>query len=112
MLVMRDEWWQICLASVLLGIGIGIAYAAMPALIMGAVPVTETAAANGLNALMRSVGTSLSAAVVGTVLAHQTIKLGDVVLPSDHGFTIAILISLAASGLALALTLLIPRRVA
>jgi MFS family permease len=110
MLLMREEWWQICLASVLLGIGIGIAYAAMPALIMGAVPVTETAAANGLNALMRSVGTSLSAAVVGTVLAHQTVKLGDVVLPSDHGFTIAILISLAASGLALALTLLIPRR--
>jgi len=112
MLLMRDQWWQISVAAVLLGIGIGIAYAAMPALIMGAVPVTETAAANGLNALMRSVGTSLSAAVVGTVLAHQTIKLGDVVLPSEHGFTIAILISLAASALALALTLLIPRRVA
>lgn len=110
MLVMRDEWWQICLASVLLGIGIGIAYAAMPALIMGAVPVTETAAANGLNALMRSVGTSLSAAVVGTVLAHQTIRLGDAVLPSDRGFTIAILISLAASVVALVLALLIPAR--
>ncbi len=110
MLLMREEWWQICLASVLLGIGIGIAYAAMPALIMGAVPITETAAANGLNALMRSVGTSLSAAVVGTVLAHQTMKLGAIVLPSERGFTIAILISLAASALALVLTLAIPAR--
>jgi MFS family permease len=109
MLLMRDDWWQICLASVLLGIGIGIAYAAMPALIMGAVPVTETAAANGLNALMRSVGTSLSAAVVGTVLAHETIKLGTITYPSDHGFLIAILISLGASAVALALALAIPR---
>jgi len=110
MLVMRDQWWQICLASVLLGIGIGIAYAAMPALIMGAVPITETAAANGLNALMRSVGTSLSAAVVGTVLAHQTIDVGGRLLPSNHGFTIAILISLAASAVALGLALAIPAR--
>ncbi|MCZ4500898.1 MAG: putative Multidrug resistance transporter, partial [Marmoricola sp.] len=109
-LLLRDEWWQICLASVLLGIGIGIAYAAMPALIMGAVPITETAAANGLNALMRSVGTSLSAAVVGTVLAHETIRLGSAVLPSDRGFTIAILISLGASAVALALALAIPSR--
>jgi len=110
MLVMRDEWWQICFGSVLLGIGVGIAYAAMPALIMGAVPVTETAAANGLNALMRSVGTSLSAAVVGTVLAHQTIDVGGRALPSNHGFTIAILISLAASAVALGLALAIPAR--
>lgn len=110
MLVMRDMWWQICLASVLLGIGIGIAYAAMPALIMGAVPITETAAANGLNALMRSVGTSLSAAVVAAVLASNTVTVGGRSFPSDHGFLLAILISLAAAGVALALSLAIPAR--
>jgi MFS family permease len=110
LLFFRDAWWQVGIVSVLLGVGVGIAYAAMPALIMGAVPVTETAAANGLNALMRSVGTSLSAAVVGTVLAHQTIDLGGHALPSDRGFTIAILISLAASAVALALALAIPAR--
>lgn len=112
MLFLHDQWWQVCIASVLLGIGIGIAYAAMPALIMGAVPVTETAAANGLNALMRSVGTSLSAAVVGTVLAHETIDVGGFTFPSEHGFTLAILISLAAAGLALLLCWAIPARAA
>ncbi len=112
MLFLRDEWWQVCLATALLGIGIGIAYAAMPALIMGAVDVTETAAANGLNALMRSVGTSLSSAVVGTVLAHATIRVGSQILPSDRGFTIAFLISLAAAGGALLLALAIPKRTA
>lgn len=110
LLFLRAEWWQISLAGVITSAGVGVAYAAMPALIMGAVPVTETAAANGLNALMRSVGTSLSAAVVGTVLAHQTTDLGSVVLPSERGFTIAILISLAASAVALLLTLAIPAR--
>lgn len=110
LLLMRDDWWQVCLASVFTGIGIGIAYAAMPALIMGAVPITETAAANGLNALMRSVGTSLSAAVVSVVLAHHRIQLGPVSLPSDHGFTLAILISLTAALVALALSFAIPVR--
>ncbi|RNL60449.1 MFS transporter [Nocardioides marmoriginsengisoli] len=110
LLFLRAEWWQISIAGAITSAGVGVAYAAMPALIMGAVPVHETAAANGLNALMRSVGTSLSAAVVGTVLAHQTVRLGAIELPSERGFTIVVLISLAASAVALALTLAIPRR--
>jgi len=109
-LTLRDEWWQIVLATALLGVGIGIAYAAMPALIMGAVPVTETAAANGLNALMRSVGTSLSSAVVATVLARETLEVGGTTFPTNHSFTLAFLISLAASVVALGLALAIPAR--
>jgi MFS family permease len=107
-LFMHDEWWQIGLAASLLGIGIGIAYAAMPALIMGAVPVTETAAANGLNALMRSVGTSLSSAVVATVLAQGVVKVGGIAYPTNHAFVIAFLISLGATVAALLLALAIP----
>jgi hypothetical protein len=107
---LRDQWWEISLATALIGAGIGIAYAAMPALIMGAVPITETAAANGLNALMRSVGTSLSSAVVSVVLAHQRMRLGDVVLPSAHGFTLALLISIGAAALAFSLSRAIPRQ--
>lgn len=36
----------------------------------GALDPSQTAAANGLNSLMRSIGTSVSSAVIGTVLAH------------------------------------------
>lgn len=110
LLFLRAEWWQISLAGIITSAGVGVAYAAMPALIMGAVAIKETAAANGLNALMRSVGTSLSAAVVGTVLAHQTVSLGGVELPSEQGLTLAILISLGASAVALLLTRAIPVR--
>jgi hypothetical protein len=81
----------------------------MPALIMGAVPITETAAANGLNSLMRSVGTSLSSAVVSVVLAHHVVTAGGAVLPSRHGFTLALLISVGAAVVALLLALAIPR---
>lgn len=110
LLFFRAEWWQVSLAGIVTSAGVGVAYAAMPALIMGAVAIKETAAANGLNALMRSVGTSLSAAVIGTVLAHETVGLGGVELPSGRGLTLAILISLAASAVALLLTLAIPRK--
>lgn len=108
-LFLRAEAWQISLATVFIGAGIGIAYAAMPALIMGAVPITETAAANGLNALMRSMGTSLSSAVISVVLAHEVVRLGSVELPSTHGFTLALLISIGAAVVALAFSLAIPR---
>jgi MFS family permease len=109
-LVLRDSAWQLTAATIVIGAGVGIAYAAMPALIMGAVPLTETAAANGLNSLMRSVGTALSSAVVSVVLAHEVVRLGPAVLPSYHGFTLALWISVAAAVVALVLTALIPGR--
>jgi MFS family permease len=108
--LLRDSWWELSVATMFVGAGIGIAYAAMPALIMGAVPVSETAAANGLNALMRSLGTSLCSAVVGAVLAHQTMRLGPAVLPSDHGFTVVLLVCIGAAVVALLFALLVPRR--
>ncbi|WP_435828062.1 MFS transporter [Nocardia testacea] len=107
---MMDTVWQIMFASILVAGGVGLAYAAMPALIIGAVPITETAAANGLNALMRSVGTSTSAAVMSAVLANMTITLGTRQLPSRDAFQTAFLISVTAAGIAIALTALIPLR--
>lgn len=108
-LFLRTEPWQVVMVTMLISAGVGMGYAALPALIMGAVPVTETGAANGLNALMRSVGTSLSAAVIGVVLAEMTLDLGGRSLPTNDGFTVVILISLVASIASLAMTFFIPR---
>ena len=107
---MTHSVWQIVLATCVISAGIGFAYAAMPALIMSAVPVSETAAANGLNTLMRSIGTSTSSAVVGVVLAHLTIRYGPVVLPSLNGFRVAFGISGAAAVVAVLIALFIPGR--
>jgi MFS family permease len=47
--VFLGQVWQIVLLASAIGLGIALAYAAMPSLIMAAVPSTETAAANGLS---------------------------------------------------------------
>ena len=64
--------WQTVVIAVVVGAGIGLAYSSLPALIIGAVDPSETGAANGLNTLMRSIGTSVSSAVIGMVLAHMS----------------------------------------
>ncbi|MGW0246178.1 MFS transporter [Nocardia goodfellowii] len=78
--------------SCLVQSGIGLAYGAMPTLIMSAVPDSETASANSFNTLMRSIGTSLAAAVVGVVLAQLSVRLNDVTLPSEDAFRLALVI--------------------
>lgn len=87
-----------------ISVGAGLAYSAMPALIMAAVPQTETAAANGFNSLMRSLGTSTSSAVLGVVLANMTITFGGVEVPSRAGLSTGFLIG---SGTALAAALIV-----
>ncbi|MEN3121523.1 MFS transporter [Janibacter terrae] len=59
----------VVLGTITVTIGTALAYSALPTLIMRSVPVTETAAANGLNTLLRSVGTSSASAVTAAVLA-------------------------------------------
>ncbi|HVW41448.1 MAG TPA: MFS transporter [Amycolatopsis sp.] len=109
--VLLHSAWEIALFSAICGTGAGLAYSALPALIIDAVPETETAAANGLNTLMRSIGTSSSSAVVGMVLAHMTTSLGPVSVPSLNGFRAAFLIGCGACVVAAIVAMFIPARV-
>nr|WP_312870856.1 MFS transporter [Gordonia asplenii] len=105
-------WWMMLVVSLLIGAGLGIAYSAMPALIMRAVRVERTGEANGLNALMRIVGTSSSAAVTGMILSASMVGVatpqGALSVPSESGYLWASGISLVASAAAVALALAIP----
>jgi MFS family permease len=105
--LMGHPWGVMIFAGVVSG-GIGLAYAAMPALIMGAVPVAETGAANGLNSLMRSLGTSCASAVIGVILAHMTTPLGGVPVPSEDGFRVGFVVGAAMAVAAALVTLAIP----
>lgn len=60
---------EVVVMSALVSLGTAFAFAAMPMLIMRSVPITETAAANGLNTLVRSIGTSTSSAIIAALLA-------------------------------------------
>ncbi|MGW3650470.1 MFS transporter [Streptomyces sp. NPDC000878] len=102
--------WQLIVVSAVIGAGIGFAFGSMPALIMAAVPQSETASANGLNALMRAIGTSVASAVLGVVLAHMTTDFGGYPLPSEAGFRTAMAIGGCAAIGALVLTAFLPGR--
>lgn len=100
--------WQTVLIAVVLGAGIGLAYSSLPALIIGAVDPSETGAANGLNTLMRSIGTSVSSAVIGMVLANTSVRMGSVQVPSMEGFRISFLIATGAVLIGLVLAAFLP----
>lgn len=102
---------EIVVGSTLVSLGTALAFAAMPTLIMGAVPITETAAANGLNALVRAIGTSIGSTVVAAFLAASTFvsAAGDV-YPTEAAFEHVLWFGAAASAIGAALTFLIPAR--
>ncbi|MCF3119752.1 MFS transporter [Streptomyces arenae] len=100
--------WQTVIIAVVLGAGIGLAYSSLPALIIGSVDPSETGAANGLNTLMRSIGTSVSSAVIGMVLANTADHVGSVAVPTMHGFRVSFLIATGAVAVGLLFALLLP----
>ncbi|NKQ28497.1 MFS transporter [Streptomyces galbus] len=108
--VLMAEVWHLVLVSCVIGAGIGFAYGAMPALIMGAVDASETAAANSLNTLMRSIGTAVASAVAGVVLARMTTPFGSLALPSRDGFRTVMAIGSGAAVLALVVAAFLPGR--
>lgn len=104
-LFLSSEVWHIVVANCIIGVGIAFSFAAMPMIIMGAVPVHETGVSNGLNALFRSVGTSSASAAMGGVLAAMSTEAG----PTSEAFALCFWISLVAAVVATALSLLVPR---
>ncbi|MFG2028748.1 MFS transporter [Streptomyces sp. NPDC048825] len=108
--VLMSEVWHIVLVACIIGGGVGFAYGAMPALIMGAVPASETAAANSLNTLMRSMGTSFASALAGVILAQMTTDFGGFPLPSENGFKVVMALGAGAALLAFFFASFIPRQ--
>ncbi|MCT9139476.1 MFS transporter [Streptomyces violarus] len=109
-IALMSEVWHIVLVACVIGGGVGFAYGAMPALIMGAVPASETAAANSLNTLMRSMGTSFASALAGVILAQMTTGFGGHALPSENGFKTVMALGSGAALLAFFLASFLPRR--
>lgn len=109
-LFLMDAPWQLLVASCVACAGVGIGYAAMPTLILDAVPVREAASAVGLNALMRSVGTTLAAAVMGTILTSRTQSLGGFEVPTLGAFQLCFVAGAIAAFAGVAITATIPRR--
>jgi MFS family permease len=100
---------QVVLCATIAGFGVGLAFASTAMLITAAVPMSETAAANGINQLVRMCGQAAGSAVAGAVLATMTMPFGRDEVPSLEGIRTAMLLAAAASGLAALSMALIPR---
>ncbi|TWG07447.1 MFS transporter [Saccharopolyspora dendranthemae] len=68
-------------------IGGALAYGALPALIMRSVPTTETAAANALNSLARSIGTSACSAIVVALTTGSLVHVAGGTYPSINAYS-------------------------
>lgn len=101
----RTELWQVVLVMAVAGLWVG---AAFPALVISAVPSSETGSAMSLNQVLRYVGFAIGSALTATILAGATPQ--GAAAPSSSGYS-----SLAVLGFAVCLLtavvawLLIPR---
>ncbi|TDW87575.1 MFS transporter [Kribbella pratensis] len=100
----------IVIGATVVSAGTAVAYSALPALIMHAVPVTETAAANGLNTLMRTIGQAICSTIVASVLAGVTISSGGRVAPALSAYLIVFVIAGISALVAAGLVMFIPAR--
>ena len=110
--VLMDAPWQLALASCVCSAGVGIGYAAMPSLILENVPESEAGSGVGVNSLMRSIGTTISGAVMAAVLTGNTMQLapGTPEIPTENAFHLCFAIGAVAAVLGALISLTIPAR--
>ncbi len=101
----HDEPGTVLLASALLGLGVGAAFAAMAGLIADNVDPREMGVAAGMNTVVRMIGGVIGGQVGAALLTARTI--GDSSVPAESAFTITFALSavtaLIAAGIAVSI---------
>jgi MFS family permease len=100
--------YDMLITATLLGIGIGLAFAALGNLIVQAVPPTQTGVASGMNTVMRTLGGALGGQLSATFIADNTLHG----LPTVTGFTDTYLMATAVLVVCVLAALLVPARTA
>ncbi len=98
--------YEMLITATLLGIGIGLAFAALGNLIVQAVPPTQTGVASGMNTVMRTLGGALGGQLSATFIAGNTAHG----LPAITGFTDTYVMATAFLVVCVLAGLLVPSR--
>lgn len=69
--VAHDRAWQVIAATVLANAYISLAYGALPALVVQEVDAGETGVATSMNAIARTIGSSVAAAIVAVLISRS-----------------------------------------
>jgi MFS family permease len=104
--VAHDQEWQIYVASGILGIGIGLAFASLANLIVEAVRPDQTGVATGMNTVMRSLGGSVGSQIGASVIAGTVVGTA---LPTEQGFELAFILAAGVCFLGALASLAVPR---
>jgi MFS family permease len=102
------DLWLIILGATVVASGTAMCYSSLPMLVIRAIPAAQTAAANGINALMRTIGQAVCSAVVAAVLTSYTITVGGHTLPALHAYMVVFVIAALVACCALVACLCIP----
>ena len=96
--VAHDAQWQILLAMIVLGVGFGLSFASMSTLVVVAVPPEQTGVASGMNANVRTIGGSIGAAVMSSIVTSG-VRAGSYPRGSGytHGFALLTVAAIAAT---------------
>ncbi len=97
--------YDMLISAALMGIGIGLAFAALGNLIVQAVPPQQTGVATGMNTVMRTLGGALGGTIVATLVSDNTAPNG---LPTVTGFTLSFALEAAFLVIAFVAALLVP----
>lgn len=101
--------WEMLVSAALLGVGIGLAFAALGNLIVQAVPSSQTGVASGMNTVMRTLGGALGGQLSATFIAGNIAADG---LPTVTGFTESFLMATGFLALCFLTGLLVPKMLA
>jgi EmrB/QacA subfamily drug resistance transporter len=71
--IAHEDPFDMLVSAALLGIGIGLAFAALGNLIVQAVPPEQTGAAGGMNTVMRTIGGALGGQLAATFIERHTV---------------------------------------
>jgi len=96
--IAHGELWQVVVSGLLTGAGIGLAFAAMSNAIIESVPAEQTGEASGVNAIARTIGSSIGTAVIAALISSHSTPQG---LPADDAFTIGFWVCAAVAVLAI-----------
>jgi EmrB/QacA subfamily drug resistance transporter len=81
--------YDMLISAALLGIGIGLAFAALGNLIVQAVPPSQTGVATGMNTVMRTLGGALGGQLAATFISNNTAHGFPTVTGFDDSFVMA-----------------------
>jgi MFS family permease len=104
----RSQLWLLFVVMAVAGLGVACCFAALPGLVVAAVPASETGSAMSVNQVLRYVGFSTGSALTATLLEAAT--PAGAAAPAAWGYTVVALVGCAVAVVTAVVTWVLPPR--